>query len=75
MEHEAHESQATTQELINKYETLVGDLRRRDKIVQKTFSALEDRFGWHCHQINSSLANIQSFHEEHMALIATPQIG
>ena len=58
------------QQLISQYEILVGNLRRRGEVVQKTFLGLEDRLGRHYHQINATCTDVDQLHEEHVVLVA-----
>ena len=57
-------------QLLDQHNKLIKNLRKRDDIIQKSLSSINDRFGRHCHTINGNVANIQQLHEDQVAMVA-----
>ena len=57
-------------QLLDQHNKLIENLRKRDDIIQKSLSSIDDRFGHRCHTINGNTANIQQLHEDQVAMVA-----
>ena len=49
-------------------------LRKRDKIIQKSLSSIDEQFGRHCHTINANTSDIQQLHEDQVTMV-TRMVG
>ena len=57
-------------QLLEQHNKLIENLRKRDEIIQKSLSSIDDRFGRHCHTINAHSGNLQQLHEDQVAIVA-----
>ena len=57
-------------QLLDQHNKLIENLRKRDEIIQKSLSAIDDQFGCHHHIINGDTTDIQQLHEDQVAMIA-----
>ena len=60
--------------LLDQHNKLIANLRKRDDIIQKSLSSIDDWFGRHRHTINRNTADIQQLHEDQVAMI-TRMVG
>ena len=56
-------------QLLDQHNKLIENLRKRDGVIQKSLSSINDRFGRHCHTINGNTADIQQLHEDQVAMV------
>ena len=61
-------------QLLDQHNKLIENLRKRDDIIQKLLSSINDRFGHHRRTINGNTTDIQQLHEDQVAMI-TRMVG
>ena len=57
-------------QLLDQHNKLIENLRKRDDIIQKLLSSINDWFGRHCHTLNRNTADIQQLFEDQVAMVA-----
>ena len=59
-------------QLLEQHNKLIKNLQKRDEIIQKSLSSIDDWFGHHHHHhhtINSHSSNLQQLHEDQVAIV------
>ena len=61
-------------QLLNQHNNLIANLRKRDEIIQKSLTLIDEHFGRHCHTINGNTSDIQQLHKDQVAMV-TRMVG
>ena len=61
-------------QLLEQHNRLIENLRKRDEIIQKSLSSIDNRFGRHHHTINTHSGDLQQLHEDQVAIV-TRMVG
>ena len=57
-------------QLLEQHNKLIENLRKRDNIIQKSLSSIDNQFGCHRHSINAHSSDIQQLHEDQVVIVA-----